>query len=585
MDGPVQRQLWLGMIGIPTEERLRQYESGIAADHATQGAEIHTAVDCFVRESDAGRCLGQVTGGWGASGAETRPSEALSSYSRQLGLLGERALAERWDLNRFAGEMSLSIMVTADYQGSLSVEERTAFNVLASFYARMLPDRRVEALQAQLRERADWARRLDAYERRAQTVFPVAPESSLRVPCQDEVNWETHTLPVRGISYSIPVFSPRGRTIPWAFYESALLSEFEIVKLLLTPQDLERLLRPEGSRPPLRIFIGGGFEGSNGIFNQCGLRTDDRSGEFSLEGNHMMSNESFRMMSWEWLGRNPRTAMSSQIFSVLHHEIGHAIYHNLLSEGDRQAVRRFFDAIRPLAEGDADNIPNSHIADSREPDGNRRYAMTNEAEFFAEMVDEYLYFQLNGIGPGPRPLEARRAMMGRFFGEDGLHPDAFSQDFVEEAFRETGARLRFPDSGHFDLVPSAVFSSQRGGGAELYMGFRGISGDRVLTYGGGVYVQPFFAGPGSFEMGVEGNFGAMPAAWLGLEALARIGLEMPLNASSPGGIAGVGGRLRIRPFPRSAPLFQFQGFFVPQINLGNGQWGYDTGGGLAFTFF
>jgi len=560
MDRSVQRRLLLAMDSIQDRQRLRDYGLRLRANNPSQDQDITRTVDCYESTHQADQCLQLVVSGGAGPLATSQLSPDLRFYARGIVGLGEQALRERWTLQQF---VLRAYAEQLSYTQGLAPEEREALNDLSAFYAREFPDPLLQDVRRRLTQRPEWRSRLEAYDRRqvAPATTPVEPR------CSSSMDWERHYLQVTGLSYSVPVFTPRNRGIPWAFYESSLLAQFERLKIFLISSDFERLLRPGNGLPNLVIYLGGGFPGSDATLNQCGFRTDDRGGEYSIQQNYIMSNAPFR-------------GFDAWATEVLRHEIGHAIYFRLLTEDHRESVRSLFEATKTFAESDADYIPNSHFADTRYADGRRRYAMKNDMEFFAEMVAEYVSSRMEAESYGGRPFNVRMAIMSRFFAEDGLHPEVFSREAVEAAFRAESVPFQYPAQGYVDLMPSSIFNSSRGWGAELFIGGRGVSGGHVLTYGGGVYLQPGFQQSGSFGLGIEGNVGLMPASWLGLELLGRIGFRGDFSGSQPTGVAGAGLRLRLRP----SSVFQFQGFVIPQVDMNNGRRSVDIGGGFGFTF-
>ena len=574
MDLDIQKSLWIGMEGIPKEERLREYAHGFEVDYPVQASQIHSAVDCFVQKSDALQCLSP---GAGTSASGPRPTSIALRFGKNIGNLGELALKEKWDLNAFAHELE-GILSSNDYS-ELKPADRAALSDLVTFYARRLPENDLKNLRTKLKENPAWARRLQAYESRSALILPFDP--STQATCRGKVDWERHAVAIDHTKASVPVFAPRGRGIPWALYENVLKAEFETIKLFLTPADFERVLRPH-DKAPLHFYIGGGFPGSEELLHACDLKTDDRAGEYSDKTNHIMSNVPFRNMNWAHFGENPRLALGSalSIYQVLHHEIGHAIYHRLLTERQRKEFRRFFEAMVPLAAKDSDYIPNSHIYDSREPDKRRHYGMTNEMEFFAEMFTEYLSSNLSGQNYGGRSFAIRKAMMDRFFAEDGIHPEVFSREAVEAAFQSGGVPLQYPMQGYVNIMSGFVVNSAHGLGMELLVGARGISQGKEFALGGAMYVQPGFQNHGSIGFGLEGNVSWLPSPWLGLEALGRFGMRGDFLPHDTQGVAG--GGLRVRLWPNS--LFQLQAFAIPQVDLGTGHVSVDAGGGFGVMF-
>ncbi len=584
MDLEVQRGLLLALGSIPDEVRQREYARGLAVDLPAQAGEINGTVDCYVRTHDAGQCLSQVLGGQTISSLP-QPSAELRDAARQVAQAGEEALAQGWNRMRYAAEFS-RVYYGDFYQNRITSQERIALNNLVSFYARRLPDNTLETVRGGLRSRIyDGTARLSAYDTR-----PVLPVALPHPPLCSQGDWEYHMIAVRGLSYSIPVAVPRGLSMPFVLYENALYSEFEVLKTMIAPAEFERIIHPGNGVPDMVFFLGGGFPGSNQVLNVCGMRTDDRGGEFSGSSNHIMSNSAFDNNQWALSAANPIGVMGfAWSFKVLHHEMGHAIYARLLNQQQRDQFEDFFQAMRRGYGAETSDrrdywVPNSEFVQS--VNGvvhSRTYGLTNEREYFAEMFDEYLSYQLRGDQPIDPPVRARFALMRDFFRRDGVHPEAFSPEAVVAAFRAAGAPLDYrPRSiGGADLLLNGFYNSTTGAGAELYFGGRGVSGSRIFSYGGGAYLQGGFQGPGHLGFGFEGNVGLMPASWIGLDLLGRIGFRADFNSSSPTGVAGLGGRLRLRP----SSVFEFQGFFIPQVDMSTGRTSYDVGGGIGFNFY
>jgi hypothetical protein len=585
MDTDLQRDLALGMTCIPDEARLREYAGWLAADKPSQTDKVNKTVDCYVQIHDAAQCLAQVSGGQASS---VLPSNRSQDFCRIVVEKGEQALKEKWNLLQFTLEGVGAVFFNSDYRSILSPEERGSLNELTTFYARRLPDASLETVRSGLREKStDWANRLNVYDSRS--VIPIAPSKPISCTIDE---WESHSLAIQGLSYSIPVHFPKGRALPWVFQESALRSEFEALKVFLTHQDLERILMPD-----LVLYLGGGLAGSDEVLQRCSLRTDDRGGEYSYIWNHIMSNSSFYTMSWETLRNNPLYALGSLwAFKTLHHEMGHALYFRLLTGEQRESIRRFYEAVQARIGRDQSLdaisfIPNYVLVDltisndvvSTLDGQHRTHAMKNEAEFFAEMFDEYVSTQLQGSDYYGAPFQARKAIMKNFLKPDGIHPEAFSQEAVEEAFRAAGVPLKYPRKGRgeVDLMATVIRNSVREIGAEIFIGGRRISAGRVLTYGGGLFLQAGFEEEGFLMIGLEGNLGLMPASWLGIDAVGRLGFGGELGGSrSLLSTAGLGGRLRFQP----SRAFQFHLLFFPQTDLGGGGTSFDISAGIGFQF-
>ncbi len=406
-------------------------------------AEIESIRACLAKENEAEKCLGQ-----------PHPLDENSLFHcSQLNEFSEQSRLGKSDSYHFAS--GIDDLLYLRPKNAQSLAPSPFIRELAEFHYLHLKDWQI-GVNDYLRSLPRMALGLKAYD--GKKVKPIDLASP---KCTDSVEIERENLEIAGLAYRIPVDFVRGeRAIRW-FYLDALRAQFEVLKALLSPQDLEKILRPGSEAPNFKIVIGEWNTSNPKLYETCEIKIDpESSGEYHVALNRLdLTNGPWRLE--DRLRSKSGAALeaiaghaSEGLGGTFYHEFGHAIYHHLLGKRERDVLRALYDrsvdAYRK--EPRADHLPQGELKRHGTP-----YSMKNSGEFFAEMVTEYVDQKVTGRAPGTPGAKARYELMEALFAPQGIQLGALSAAAIEKAYERHGASISL-DRTAFSLPLRANFN-------------------------------------------------------------------------------------------------------------------------------
>lgn len=607
MTPPLSRALSYASECLPSAARRTEFINNLRPDYPANTATLDQFIACDNGSVASQVCLRRISfpSVTGAGSARLSSPDISSEGGRICRLLaqgGETAIANSSSTARFAVTVN-DVLLDASYRDSLDSGDRALMEGILRLYASHL-NSSLEEVRRRLRTHPDWAVRLSRYG----TPVPVSlnPE-----PCVNAAELERRELTVPGLAYSVAVFRPANSVYPWEFVQSDLRALFEIFKVFLTPPEMELILRPAGL-PNLSILLSGPFPSSflreeflthnpnlytEPAISRCGLHTDHAGGEYQPSHTRIWIRSNPGGMGPPLIGMEDvalpsgvlpvdlvgNGAFNHYTWEAVIHEFAHAIYYQILNprpagrdywtENDTwRNIERFYRWVRSefrAHPGREEIVPNYSLGGVGVGDtvvggiSAREYALTNATEFFAELVTEFIKWEIDDERPASAYYRARRRILLDFFSASGLNAHAFDPANIEAAFRNEGIAMTLPS---LDPSPAATPAPP------------GRSG-------------PTFLWRTDFEMTRPGRYG--PATYLGIAT-------HPLNSGAPFLSLGIFGHLPIFNTGFGGELAVEGAIGTPNLRAGNSAFRFEfyaragavldnpapmigAGGRLAFT--
>jgi len=563
MNADLQHRLYLALENFSSAALRRDYVRNLAQENPSDAREIRQVGTCFERRHDLSVCLP------GGDSYSSSP-EAATFYQTAV-RLGEQAVAEHWNEDRYLAEIAGQIIQSSDYRRDLNMFDRGILNSVIDFYAEHLASSdSLEGVRNYLRADPAWAERLQDYRlRRRARVQNLHPFNR----CSN-VEWDHHHLVVPGFRYAIPVFLPHGASAPWAYYRRSLLALFESLKVFLTPRDLEQMAHPSNGEDISLYFASPAIRESEELLHRCSFRTDDRNGEFGAD-NHLM----------EYVGLDLDLSSPEQFFSrnfaaTFYHEWGHGIHFRLLGGRRNSSIRSLYETSEASM---ANTGSNPDLIPGFYETSNPEYARTNPMEFFAQWIETHFISSLTHSYPSSNTLLTwRRRVMEAFFARRGVNPEAFSMDLAREI-----------DSPSLELTPRSSISLSDGLGIwpsltlSVNAEFRREYPLNRVGFGVGLSGEFNFAN--SFSLLATGSFTFIPIDFLRLRLHAGLGALFTRNRAyevTSQLALGLGASVEVYPFVRTGSyLGRMMYFYVggPHTYLPL-QGSYQLEAGVGFNF-
>jgi len=452
MNPDLRHRLGLALSFFHSPSLTENFVRSLEAENPADSSEIELNYQCVQQERNPRQCFQFQT-----------PSSQERLLYREVVSLGEEAVQQHWNLDHYLAQLRERVVEDSAYQGGISIDERVVLNELADFYARHLtPSPLLSGIYQYLRSEPSWRDRIEDYSSRTSGRI-----RSEREGCQNPQEWERHDLVVPGFAYAIPIFLVRGATIPWAYYERELKGLFESLKIFLIPVQYNSLLRSsfpsQAAGHDLIFYIGDPrFEESRQILSDCGIRTDDREGEFSGADNHVMV---FQNLPEDSNPENPEAEFFQTSFAeIFFHELGHAL---------QARYARSEDLMRLYTQSEDLMIHNGAVSDliPALEAGHGSYSRTNWLEFFAQSIVEYFQEKLTHRSLTPGTAQAwRSSVFDYFFSRQGIRSQAFRADFGHAV--ETG-RVEFLPSRSLRLSLNSALPIDHHVGFGIGMEYQG----------------------------------------------------------------------------------------------------------------
>ncbi|MFO1519211.1 MAG: hypothetical protein U1F57_06075 [bacterium] len=577
--------------GEASNEIIRSQVANLQSYYPEERDSLQRALDCFVATRDPQRCSAENPSPSPASTPPASFSAPASSLCRMITVRGEMALMARQSEPSYQRWLAREVRSREEYRTGASTPERDHLEQMASFYAGQLPPA-LQVLSRYLRNLPELTARFQAYATR-----PTATQRLHPPTCTNSRDFIRHDLIVGEVSFAVPVFVPVGFDSQWPVYQERLLEGFELLKVFLTPADLERILHPGGGRNDLSIYIfdnenSAWFQNAFSQLDQCGMRPDPPPRSFyDFPTNRIIfSHANETVISYEMSSGGASRLRPSDLSRTFLHEFSHAIDHFSLDSDQGDVV----EGLRGWTQSEirqGRRIPQlvpSFIYLYGESDPH--YALRNQREMFAELATDYMGAELlrfMGGTPDSHPAgRARRALMASFFSAAGLRPEVFTQENVERLFRREGVEMSLSPQmpmpfgmevrggfawdprGHFGGEFSFDFRSRFSNGPNFFVGpgFRCFS-----EVGCGMNLS---AGISTPALPVQFDVGLSPSFWL--PSGSRLNTEFML---------GVGGRLVVYPASSRAEGFSLYvggNYFFNFAHLNQSVPAIDFG--LGYTF-
>ncbi len=414
MNADLQHRLFLALETIPSASLRQAYAATLVRENPREVSEIRRVASCFERTQNASACF---------SSGNSYSENERSLYQTAV-RLGEQAVAEHWNEDRYLTEVANPILRQSIYRQDLHLSERAAVNSIITFFAgHLAPSAALEGARTYLRSDPAWADRIQDYQlalgTRIQTLHPARSPNSRE--------WERHDVVVPGFRYAIPVFLARGAMAPWPYYKRAVLSLFESLKVFLTPRDLERLVHSP-RRDMAFYFADTNFESWRNIFNRTGIPSahpegGDSPGRYDPSRNYVADAIPIPDFSAESIV----SFFLSEFAHTFFHELAHAFHHCLLDHIRDPGVIGLYRQSEYLMNSHG-YIPDLIPDVSWHPDYSRR----NIEEFFAQWVGEHFRAKLSHQEPPSNTPQAWRLdRMDAFFARHGINPQAFLANLRE----------------------------------------------------------------------------------------------------------------------------------------------------------
>jgi len=620
------QQLSLAFEVLEDPELLENYLRPFAQIGPEFAEEIRAARDCFRSTQNATACL---TPYHHPSSPTQRLSRDTKAYGRQIVHEARAMLAQHSNLRDFARRIE-GIFYEQDFR-NLPLGERLAIVSLVEYFAPQFTSS-LQAFDQQLRQNPAWRRSLEAYSNT--TLYPITGSGLGQQLC-------TNNPHLRRNENSIPQFpnsylvnrSPDDRVFPPSFINSDFQIFFEVLESFLSPPVLWNLIQTEyittygstssGRSLPHTYSMGIEFYffGPNEThalarqwFRTCTPELDP----FNTAGAYSESGEIYLSLLYESDSPDPCQPRSPRIHIAPHlildrnnfdnflHEMAHAIQYHLLPRSADEKITAFYE--QSLWEANrhpnhVDLIPNysSRAHNSMSTDF-REYGLTDEKEFFAEMVVEYIRHEVFDDPPDSALYRVRRRIMQDFFREGNIHPEAFEQTNIERALQAEQVDLDTPyaftllarqsrcSEGRY-LEPAVAenltpqfrtfyrWNSIEGSAVGVSAGLGSRSRLTTVNWGVSLSGLQYFNGSNRIEAQLQLGLPYIPFRnpFFGVNLLTNISISVPLDA--PVGI-GVGLETVFRPAPRSIPGLHFFAnglltFFLPGNANGSVQAGVE----------
>lgn len=469
MDSSLQSEISVALVQADGEEQRRTSIDDLKETHPHEAGRIEAVYSCYTQKLDATACLEEVISGL------KKPPPLSSGPGHQtyqeMVELGDKAVAEMWDRTEFLVE---ALKIERASFSELPPEQRERINEVVVYYSYQLRNTTLEEIGAILSAHEEFGPRYNAHQfsGNPETLSPLLPPYS--------INWDRHELVVPDLPYSIPVFLPKGKCYAWPIFEQHLLSAFEILKVILTPDDIKKILNPGNLKSDFSIKISGTFDTSflggeytapmnRVVVSGKGIRIDFRYPDDDV----------FQATPFELI----QAFNGNQFISTFFHEFGHAIYYCLLSGKNKTDLDSFFGwsfsqiIDNPFQRYNAQRLSHSlnwnglqRIIKKQQNDGDYRdylpakgfYSLSAETEFFPEFFNEYVYWMIGNVGEeGPRIRgdmhRVRTQIMDDMFDEDGIDSEALSRKSVEEKLVEAGEDTEHDFRWRYRTIPNLTF--------------------------------------------------------------------------------------------------------------------------------
>ncbi len=589
--------------------------------------EVHQAQSCFDRSHNANQCLNAI---YNSSDPVVPPlSRQVRAYGSQVVREARTMLAQSSNLRDFARRIE-GIFYERDFR-DLPLGERLALAGLVDYFAPQFISS-VQAFDRRLRQNSEWRQNLETYRNESLPPITGAGLSDNLCVNNPRLISAENPLPYFPNSYLINR-SPDDRIFPSSFTNSDLQIFFEVLEIFLPPQVLWELIQTRqistfgsttsGTNIQHNYFSGIQFylfgpnethASSRPWFQTCTPDLDP----FNLAGAYSNSGEIYLSLLSEGNSPDscqptaPRIPLAPYLilgrsnFDNFLHEMAHAMQHRLLSRSDNEKIRAFYTGSRAqldLHPSHVDLIPNysSRNHDSTSIDF-REYGLTDEKEFFAEMVVEYIRYEMFDDPPDSPLYRARRRIMQAFFGRNGIQAEAFQQVNIEQAFRAEQVDLdtlydfsplssqeRCSEGRYLEPAMATRLTPQfrtfyrwnsiEGSAVGVSAGLGSRSRLTTVNWGVSLSGLQYFNGSNRIEAQLQLGTPYMPFRhpFFGVNLLTNISIPVPFDA--PVGI-GAGLEAVFRPAPRSVPGLHFFAnglltFFLPGNANGSVQAGVE----------
>ncbi len=258
--------------------------------------------------------------------------------------------------------------------------------------------------------------------------------------CINATDFRRKDLPITGLEKSVAVYYPKQSRLPEWLYEAILQAHFEVIKGVVRPEDMNRLLAPGNGRRDLSLLIASRQKDQKPVLEKCDVypASEQTKGKYLDEAHRIaLLNSPWELTDSE---RTPNGAplwpIAGDTAGTFYHELGHAIDSVFLTTEARNHLEALFRRVSAEAASQPEAVPQPHHLVEGKP-----YSLKNSYEFFAQLVEEYVESKATGRKPIGAHAAARFRLMSDFFSPKGINPSAFSKENLEHIYREAGLDL------------------------------------------------------------------------------------------------------------------------------------------------
>jgi len=262
--------------------------------------------------------------------------------------------------------------------------------------------------------------------------------------------FRTEYLVVPHFRYQIPVVFPISQERHWPTFQRNLRFIFELFKLFITPQNLERILRPGNGSPDFAILLGPRapvspeFIADLHIEDEVGFLNDsDIAGYATSSRNYIMFRQNEIGGSLIYV-RAGQAVLEEKLSNIFFHEFAHHIDYSSFTLHEHENLSILLSYCRAISQVNPGNTFCSP----------RLYSLRSIRELFADFAMEWMVYQTERFLGIPHPVlnplaarhrEARLDLMGQFFSQDGMRRQVFESENIEATYRRHGIEVNLDE--------------------------------------------------------------------------------------------------------------------------------------------